>query len=276
MLGPNGAGKTTLLMLLLGLLAPQRGSARIAGHDPLTRRGRLAVRRAVGHMPEGDCLVPGMNAVELVMTLGRVTGMTRRDAMTRAHEMLDYVGIEEARYRLLDEYSTGMKQRLKLAQALVHDPELLLLDEPTNGLDPKGRRHMLELVHDLGHKHGKNILLSSHLLPDVEATCREVIVIHRGRVLTTGTIEEMIREEVTLMRAEVAGEIPRFAAALEDNDIEFERESAGRFLLRVSEDDGDEIFAIAARSQAVLTSLTPRKSSLEDVFLEALSEAESS
>src|SRR5262249_29170102 len=146
LLGPNGAGKTTLLKLLLGLLEPDSGSARIAGHDPRTASGRIALRRDVGYMPEGDCLIPGLSSVELVATLGRLAGLSAVDALTRAHEVLDYVGLDESRYRPADGYSTGMKQRLKLAQALVHDPALLLLDEPTNGLDPRGRKHMLDLV----------------------------------------------------------------------------------------------------------------------------------
>jgi ABC-2 type transport system ATP-binding protein len=138
LLGPNGAGKTTLIKLLLGLLRPERGSARVLGLDPAERRERLEVRRRVGYMPEGDCLIPGMTAVELVTTMGRLAGMSYRDSITRTHEVLDYVGLEEARYRGLDEYSTGMKQRLKLAQSLVHDPPFLLLDEPTLGLVPRG------------------------------------------------------------------------------------------------------------------------------------------
>jgi len=160
LLGPNGAGKTTLIKLLLGQLAPEAGEARIAGLDPGRSSERLRVREVVGYMPEGDCLLPAMTGVELVATLGRLTGLTRQDAMTRAHEVLDYVQLEEQRYRKLEEYSTGMKQRLKLAQALVHDPPLLLLDEPTNGLDPRGRRQMLNLIHDLGHQQGKNLLLA--------------------------------------------------------------------------------------------------------------------
>src|SRR5262245_4008408 len=210
LLGPNGAGKSTLIKLLLGQLEPSGGKARIAGFDPTNGPERLALRRRVGYMPESDCLIPRMNGVELVTALGRLTGMTARDAITRAHEVLDYVGIEEARYRGLDEYSTGMKQRLKLAQALVHDPELLLLDEPTNGLDPKGRKHMLELVHDLGHAQGKSLLLCSHLLPDVERTCERVVVIHKGRIQSSGSIEELTRSDGSWVEVEVDGDIAAF------------------------------------------------------------------
>jgi ABC-2 type transport system ATP-binding protein len=277
LLGPNGAGKSTLIKLLLGLLAPNEGRARIAGEDPTTRAGRLALRRSVGYMPEGDCLIPGMNAVEIVMALGRMAGMSKGDAMTRAHEVLDYVGLEESRYRKLDEYSTGMKQRLKLAQALVHDPALLLLDEPTNGLDPKGRRHMLELIHDLGHAQQKHVLLCSHLLPDVERTCGDVVVLHRGRALAQGSIAEMTRAEQRWMGVEVAEGDERaaaFARELEVATIGFERGENGTFRVRTAAEDGDRLFALAERSGATLVALTSVRSSLEDVFLRALAEAE--
>ncbi len=278
LLGPNGAGKSTLLRLLLGLLRPDGGSARIAGLDPTTRAGRLAIRRRVGYMPESDCLVPGMNGVEIVLTLGRLTGLTRRDAMTRAHEVLDYVGLEEARYRGLDEYSTGMKQRLKLAQALVHDPAILLLDEPTNGLDPKGRRHMLELVHDLGHAQGKNVLVCSHLLPDVERTCRDVVVLHRGRALASGSIEDLTRVRERWLAVELEDEAPGFEQALGAEGLAFEREAPRAFRVRFEATDegraGDRLFALAARAGAVVHRLAAQRSSLEQVFLEALREAE--
>jgi len=288
LLGPNGAGKSTLIRLLLGLLRPDGGEARIAGFDPARPSERLEIRRAVGYMPEGDCLIAGMNAVDLVQTLGRLTGLSRRDAMTRSHEVLDYVGLEEARYRRLDEYSTGMKQRLKLAQALVHDPDILLLDEPTNGLDPKGRRHMLELVYDLGHHQGKHLLFCSHLLPDVERTCREVVVIDRGRVLQTGSIEEMTESDGLWVQVDVVEGGERFAAGLEERGHEFERRSEFAFRVRVesgagepgegaaNQAAGDGLFALARDAQVVVASLAPERSSLEEVFLQALDGAEES
>lgn len=282
LLGPNGAGKSTLIRLLLGLLRPDGGEARIAGLDPSKPGDRLAIRRAVGYMPEGDCLIPGMNAVELVLTLGRLTGLSRRDAMTRAHEVLDYVALEEARYRALDEYSTGMKQRLKLAQALVHDPATLLLDEPTNGLDPKGRRHMLELVHDLGHAQGKNVVLCSHLLPDVERTCENIIVIHRGRVLSSGTIAAMTETQERWLRVSIAGPAEAFERGLADEGVEFERAERGAFRVRLDADvhlqnggaPADAIFALAHRCQVAVAGVAPVRSSLEEAFVGALMDAE--
>jgi ABC-2 type transport system ATP-binding protein len=273
LLGPNGAGKSTLIKLLLGQLAPTSGRARIAGYDPTKPAERLALRRRVGYMPESDCLIPNMNGVEIVGALGRLTGMSPRDAITRAHEVLDYVGLEEARYRELDEYSTGMKQRLKLAQALVHDPDLLLLDEPTNGLDPKGRKHMLELIHDLGHAQGKSFLLCSHLLPDVERTCTSVIVIHKGKIRSSGSIDELTRNDESWVEVEVDGDFAAFQARL-TGTYPFEATGPTRLRVRVAASDGDELFALAEASGAVLSELTLERESLEDVFLDTLARAE--
>jgi ABC-2 type transport system ATP-binding protein len=274
LLGPNGAGKSTLIKLLLGQLEPGGGRARIAGLDPTKRPERLALRRRVGYMPESDCLIPNMNGVELVTALGRITGLSARDSITRAHEVLDYVGLEEQRYRGLDEYSTGMKQRLKLAQALVHDPELLLLDEPTNGLDPKGRRHMLELIHDLGHAQGKSVLLCSHLLPDVERTCDAVVVIHKGRIRSSGRIEDLTRGQDHWMQVEFEGDPVSFQAVLRAGGLELEPEGPQRLRVRVHEPDGDGILALAYQCGVVVTELVHERSTLEDVFVETLATAE--
>ncbi len=166
LLGPNGSGKSTMIKSLLGFLRPASGRMRVLGLDVST--SPLEIRARVGYMPESDAHIPGMNAVSFVAYCGELAGLPRVDAMQRAHEVLFYVGLGEARYRNVETYSTGMKQRIKLAQALVHDPDLLILDELTNGMDPKGRDEMLELVRDLGHNKGVRLILSSHLLPDVE------------------------------------------------------------------------------------------------------------
>src|SRR6266436_802469 len=180
LLGPNGAGKSTMLKALLGFIVPERGRLRVLGLD--VAQSPLDIRARVGYMPETDAHIPGMTAVTFVAYCGELAGLPRVDAMQRAHEVLFYVGRGEARYRNVETYSTGMKQRIKLAQALVHDPDLLFLDEPTNGMDPKGRDEMLELVHDLAHNKGVNLLLSSHLLPDVEYTCDHVVVLDKGAI----------------------------------------------------------------------------------------------
>src|SRR5579883_2825253 len=187
LLGPNGAGKSTLLKILLGLLPPSSGSGRVLGH--VIGVDGTALRRAIGYMPEADALIPGLRGAEYVALAGELYGMPRREAQRRAHEVLTYLELEDARYRLLEEYSTGMKQRLKLAQALVHDPPVLLLDEPTSGLDPAGRDAMLKLVAELATDHGKSVILSTHLLADVQAVCERVVILAGGRVRGQGTVE---------------------------------------------------------------------------------------
>src|SRR6267378_3785057 len=186
LLGPNGAGKSTMIKALLGFIVPDRGQMRVLGLN--VAEAPLDIRARVGYMPENDAHIPGMNAVSFVAYCGELAGLPRVDAMQRAHEVLFYVGLGEARYRNVETYSTGMKQRIKLAQALVHDPDLLFLDEPTNGMDPKGRDEMLELVRDIAARKGMTLILSSHLLPDVEFTCEHVVVIDRGRIAAAGPI----------------------------------------------------------------------------------------
>src|SRR5690606_11049447 len=189
LLGPNGAGKSTMLKSLLGFIKPAAGRMTVLGldvaHKPLEIRARL------GYMPESDAHIPGMNAVSFVAYCGQLAGLPPVDAMQRAHEVLYYVGLGEARYRHVETYSTGMKQRIKLAQALVHAPDLVFLDEPTNGMDPKGRDEMLALIRDLAYRKHVNLILSSHLLPDVEATCEHVVVMDRGRIVGGGSITEL-------------------------------------------------------------------------------------
>ena len=191
LLGPNGAGKSTLIRVILGFLRPERGEITVLGRkvsdDP------LSARRRIGFVPEVDCHIPGMSAVRYVAFCAMLCGLPREDALQRAHEMLYYVGLGEERYRPLDEYSTGMKQRIKIAQALVHDPELLLLDEPTNGMDPRGRQELLDLIKDVTQNKGIHALVSSHLLPDVEYACTSVLMLDQGRVMGCGGLEERCR-----------------------------------------------------------------------------------
>ena len=232
LLGPNGAGKSTLLKILLGLLAPSSGTGRVLGQQlapadgtgpgtPRLRRGfrslrpdfatgASALRRAIGYMSEADALVPGLCGAEYVALAGELYGMPRRQAQRRAHEVLTYLGLEDARYRWLEEYSTGMKQRLKLAQALVHDPPVLLLDEPTSGLDPAGREAMLELLLALAREHGKAFLLSTHLLGDVEHVCDRVVILNHGQVLLQGAVSELRRRRQDRYRLQIQGDRTAF------------------------------------------------------------------
>src|SRR5207237_534562 len=212
LLGPNGAGKSTMLKSLLGFVKPDEGRMSVLGmnvaHDPLKIRARI------GYMPESDAHIPGMNAVSFVAYCGQLAGLPVVDAMQRAHEVLYYVGLGEARYRNIETYSTGMKQRIKLAQALVHDPDLLFLDEPTNGMDPKGRDEMLELIRDLGHNKNVNLILSSHLLPDVEYTCDDVVVMDKGQVAAQGPIAQLKGPAGRVFELRIKGDLPAFVDVL--------------------------------------------------------------
>src|SRR4051794_21167106 len=221
LLGPNGAGKSTMIKALLGFLAPSHGQMHVLGID--VARSPIEIRARIGYMPENDAHIPGMNAVSFVAYCGELAGLPRSDSMQRAHEVLFYVGLGEARYRNVETYSTGMKQRIKLAQALVHDPDLLFLDEPTNGMDPKGRDEMLELVRDLAHNKGVHLILCSHLLPDVEYTCDYVVVMDRGAVATAGPIDALKqpRGRVYELRVKTSsGEIETFIEQLKVAGLE--------------------------------------------------------
>jgi ABC-2 type transport system ATP-binding protein len=272
LLGPNGAGKSTLIKSLLGFLVPEHGRLRVLGLD--VAESPLEIRARVGYMPETDGHIPGMNAVSFVAYCGELAGLPRVDAMQRAHEMLFYVGLGEARYRNVETYSTGMKQRIKLAQALVHDPDLLFLDEPTNGMDPKGRDEMLELVRDLAHNKGVNLILSSHLLPDVEYTCDHVVVIDKGAVATSGPIVALKqpRGRVYELRVKTpGGELDAFLRDLEAAGLDFHSTDDDVMRVFVPGDGGArDLFALAAKSRVQVRHLRPSVPTLEDVFAKAV------
>jgi ABC-2 type transport system ATP-binding protein len=272
LLGPNGAGKSTLLKSLLGFLVPTAGRMKVLGMDVAT--SALPIRARIGYMPESDGHIPGMNAVSFVAYCGRLAGLPASDAMQRAHEVLYYVGLGEARYRNVETYSTGMKQRIKLAQALVHDPDLLFLDEPTNGMDPKGRDEMLELVRDLAHEKQVNLILSSHLLPDVEFTCDRVVVLDKGRVVAQGPIEGLKGPRGQLFELRIKGDKHAFAATL--TAAGFECHETDEDVMRVfvaAEEGARALFAIAAREKVQVRHLRPSVPTLEDVFAKAVGEA---
>lgn len=204
LVGRNGAGKSTLLRLLLGLVRAAGGSGSVLG-VPIQSFGRR-LRRFVGAMPESDALLPGMKAIDQVRLAGELCGLGGREAIRRAHEVLSYVGLAEARYRNVEQFSTGMKQRLKLAGALVHDPVLLLLDEPTVGLDPPGRQRMLDLLDDLVEHHGKSLLISTHLLADIQHTCEHVVMIEKGSILASGAMEQVLGRDSHRFRLQWEGD----------------------------------------------------------------------
>ncbi len=284
LLGPNGAGKSTLLMCVLGLLRDFSGNASVLGLD--ARRDRLAVRRRVGYMPEADSLVPRMSGVGSVRYLGQLTGMTRSQALRRAHECLHYVGLTDALYRPAEEYSTGMRQRLKLAQSLVHDPEILFLDEPVSGMDPAGRDEFLRLVRALASEHGKHVVWSSHLLPDVQRVADAVLVLDKGRLRGSFRLEDL-HAATGRYEVEGAGDAAAFEAALGPRGLQVVREAEadaaargadedGRFhrVVRVPGEDGVAGCLAAAHASGVrLRRVTPVVERLEDVFHRLLGDA---
>ena len=271
LLGPNGAGKSTLLKALLGFVTPSAGRMQVLGLDVAS--SPLQIRARLGYMPESDGHIPGMNAVSFVAYCGQLAGLPRSDAMQRAHEVLHYVGLGEARYRNIEQYSAGMKQRIKLAQALVHDPDLLFLDEPTNGMDPRGREEMLELVTDLATRKGVNLILSSHLLPDVEATCERVIVMHQGAVATQGSIAELKERRRQVFEVRIKGDVDTFIRALEAEGAECHDTAEDIMRVLVTHDQGPrDLFAVAARHHIQVRHLQPSMPTLEDVFAEAIGE----
>lgn len=270
--GNNGAGKSTLLKILLGLLRPTGGSGRIL--DCELSRGGAALRGLVGYMPEAHAVVAMLKGFEFVALSGDLYGMPRRDARRRAHEVLNYVGLDELRYRRLDEYSTGNLQRLKLAAALVHDPQLLLLDEPTNGLDPAGRLAMLRTIEDLIAETGKSVILCTHLLGDIERVCKQIVVMHQGTVAQAGTLEELRRTSLGSYTLAWQATDDRFAHALAGAGVEVaENESSGESperrsaRLTVPADwRTGRFFALAQSCGAVLEEIRPEQEDLEQLF----------
>jgi ABC-2 type transport system ATP-binding protein len=269
LLGPNGAGKSTMIKALLGFVRPTQGRMTVLGLD--VAEAPLEIRSRIGYMPETDGHIPGMNAVSFVAYCGELAGLGAVDAMQRAHEVLYYVGLGEARYRNVETYSTGMKQRIKLAQALVHDPDLLMLDEPTNGMDPRGRDEMLELIRDLAHNKGVNLILSSHLLPDVEYTCDRVVVIDKGRVAAEGPIAELKGPRGRVYEVRAKAETARFIDLLHAAGMECH--ATDEDVMRVFVPDGldaQALFRIAAEARIQLRHLRPSVPTLEDVFARAV------
>ena len=269
LLGPNGAGKSTMIKTLLGLLPPDQGEMRVLGLD--VKVSPMQIRSRIGYMPESDAHVPGMNAVSFVSYCGELAGLPRADAMQRAHEVLYYVGLGEARYRNVETYSTGMKQRIKLAQALVHDPDLLFLDEPTNGMDPKGRDEMLELVRDIAHNKGLSLILSSHLLPDVEYTCDHVVVLDKGTVATQGPIDGLKGHGGRVFELRVKGDTDQFVGVLRAAGLDCH--ATDEDVMRVFVPDGRQgrfLFELAAQHAVQVRHLRPSVPTLEDVFAKAV------
>ena len=270
LLGPNGAGKSTLLKCLLGLL-PYQGHARVLGLEAAAEGAEI--RDRVGYMPEQEAFLSGMSAVELCTYAGELSGLPRTEAMQRAHAALYYAGLEEKRYQPIDGYSTGMKQRVKLAQALVHDPEILFLDEPTNGLDPQSREEMLHLIVDLPERRGCAIVLSTHLLPDVDRVCDRAVIMHRGAVRFAGTIDELrgARGRDSELFVSVKADAARLAEALTAAGATCRVTSPIALQVDLPASATSQLVFATARAHAVqIRELGVRRESVEAAFLRVL------
>ena len=263
LVGANGAGKSTLIKILLGLLEPTEGRAAVLGHDCAT--GGYEIRTLTGYMPEHDCLPPDVTATEFVTHLGRMSGLPATAARERAADSLRHVGLYEERYRQIGTYSTGMKQRVKLAQALVGDPRLLLLDEPTNGLDPAGRTQMLELIARIGSEFGISIMVASHLLGEIEQICDHLVAIDGGRLLRADTISSVTQASSVLL-VEVDEGAPDLQAELARRGLQAVAYQRGLLLEVTSPAAYDTIRDAIADLGLPLTRMEQRRHRLEELF----------
>ena len=271
LLGPNGAGKSTLIRTLLGFHSPAGGRGHVLGFD--AAREAREIRSAIGYMPENDSFIAGMSAVRFVRYMGELHGLPPSDAMERAHEALFWAGLGEARYRKVETFSTGMKQRVKLAQSIVHGPKLVLLDEPTNGLDPPGRAHMVTLIQELARQQHLAVLISSHLLPDVEACADEVVILKQGRIARVHDLRAERESAYRFLELDVVGEREAFEAELDRMGCEHAPTIRGRLrAVLPPELKLRQVFAAAEKSGVVLRAVKQRRDTLEDVFLEAMGE----
>ena len=269
LLGPNGAGKSTLLKTLLGFLRPSRGQVEMFGKSMPAHA--IETRQKLGYMPEREVVSPKISAVSFLTYCGRLFGMSRVDAMERAHEVLNYVGMADNRYRKMETYSTGMLQRVKFAQALIHDPKLLLLDEPTNGLDPEGRVEMLELIRELAEKRRVTVILSSHLLPDVSHVCTHLLVINKGKVVKDGSLDELTAVRDGLFEVGVHEKQTAYADALRTAGFRCSLQQDGHLLVTQPNTASPRaLFEIADAQHTHVRHFRPVRHSIEEAFLDAV------
>ena len=271
LLGPNGSGKTTLIRLMLGLTAPTAGSLAVLGLPAPAER--VEIRRRLGYAPETESHFPGMKAIDAVTFAARLSGLPPADAFKRSHELLNYVGLEESRYRKIETFSTGMKQRVKIAQALVHDPKLVVLDEPTAGLDATGRDEVLDLIRDVVQRRGPSVLLSTHILPDVERVCSHAVLLHRGRCVGSAAISELVAGLRGRFEARFDGDARAFERELAARGIEFVPAADGALTLHTSAGELDPVavFAAAAAAGAAVRHFAPCRVTLEEAFVNRVS-----
>jgi len=269
LLGPNGAGKSTLINTLLGFHPPSKGSASVFGLD--AHRDRARIREGVGYMPENDSFIGNMSGVRFVRYMAELAGLPAGEALERAHEALFYVGLGEVRYRKINTYSLGMKQLVKLAQALAHGPRLLILDEPTNGLDPMARQRMIHTIQEIRKEGSIRLLISSHLLRDIDETCDEVLILKNGRIAALCNIEEERRSNRNFMELETVGATEQFSVTIRGLGCECAIYPGGRIKLVMPEQiEARDLYLAAAEHGVQIRRMHVRRDSLEDIFLRAM------
>jgi ABC-2 type transport system ATP-binding protein len=269
LLGPNGAGKSTLINTLLGFHPPSKGTARVFGLD--AHRDRAQIRGAIGYMPENDSFIGNMTGVHFVRYMAELAGLPPGPALERAHEALFYVGLGEVRYRKVNSYSLGMKQLIKLAQALAHGPKLLILDEPTNGLDPMARQRMIQLVKEIRKEGSVKLLISSHLLRDIDETCDEVLILKNGRIAALCNIEAERRSNRSFMELETVGATEKFSVSIRGLGCECACFPGGRIKLVIPDNiEVRDLYVIASEQGVQIRRMNQRRDSLEDIFLRAM------
>jgi ABC-2 type transport system ATP-binding protein len=271
LLGPNGAGKSTLIKVLLGLVQVSAGGGTVLGLD-LAKNGRR-IRTHVGYMPEDDCYVAGMSGVEAVRFSACLSGIPHLEGLRRAHEILDFAGVGQERYRDIDTYSTGMRQKVKFAQAIVHDPPLLILDEPTSALDPEERESMLARIRTLSAKHGKTVILSTHILPDVRQVCEHVIILAGGEVRLSESMDVLMRPGAPGVTIRTDHEASGLVGLLRGRGRSIQQSDATTFFVEaIDAHDASSIWELAAAAEVGVLSMTPVRNSLEQIFMNAVRE----
>ena len=271
LLGPNGAGKSTLIKVLLGLVGTTDGTGHVLGYSIASEA--TTIRSLVGYMPEDDCYMHGLSGIESVQVAAQLSRLPSTESLRRGHEILDFCGMGQERYRNVETYSTGMRQKLRFAMSIVHDPKLLILDEPTSGLDPEERESMLNRIRILSRQFGKTILLCTHILPDVQVVCDHVLILAAGQVRLSEKLSVLCESPNPSLTVDVYGDVSKFEEKLAEANLRVEK--IGDTELKVfgaAESISELLWKIAADCQVTIRSITPSKNSLEQVFLRAVRE----
>lgn len=271
LLGPNGAGKSTLIKVLLGLLPTTNGRGRVLDYE-IGRQTRK-IRACVGYLPEDDCFFHSLTGVESVQLSARLSSLPPLEGLRRSHEMLDFCGMGQDRYRAVETYSTGMRQKLRFAQAIVHDPPVLILDEPTSGLDPEERTSMLNRIRLLAHDHGKTVLLCTHILPDVQAVSDGVVILAQGQVRLADQLDVLSRPTEPSVRVRLSGDAESFERGLRRYGLNVSQGADGALIVAGQPADTTQlIWRVAHKLGVGIRSITPARTSLDEIFLAAVQE----